>query len=299
MYYARVHRIVLAIALLASSRSASAGIEDWQLNEVLTSASGDTDIRYIELFNAVGGCLFATSRIHVYDSDGANIGSTALVATTTCYDPGTYFLLATPQANAALSMNADHLGVPQLPIDDGQVCFSSTSTRHDCVRWGTIGTAVTDLIGTADTTSTLAPPDSQSLARIATTHVVMDDWQLLPPTPHDANDGVIWTPPDAGPMTMPDAGLPVADAGVTPDAPEMPTVDAAPPVVPDATPDIDARNQRFLDLDPAGGAACGCRVGHGDRGDEREGGVLWLLSLTVGALLWRRLRPVRASTTAS
>lgn len=282
MYHVDVRTCGLAaclLAYLAALAPAWAGIEDWQLNEVVTTAAGDTDVRYIELYNEVGGCFFGTSRIVVYDAAGTAMGSTQLVQTTTCYDPGSYFLLATPQADAALGMTADHLGAPALPTDAGQVCFSSTSTRYDCVRWGTIDTAVTDLLGNTDATSATPPPDSQSLARVLTTHIVSDDWQVLPPTPGDANDGVIWTPPDAGPT--PDAGVALPDAGVAaPDAAPMPTVDASPVAV-DAAIDVDAPNLRYLDLAPAGGA-CGCRA------DAPASGDLGALLLVLALLYWRR-----------
>jgi MYXO-CTERM domain-containing protein len=66
--------------------------------------------------------------------------------------------------------------------------------------------------------------------------------------------------PDAAVM---DAG---GDAGMTDAAgPDARMADAAGPA--DAWARADARNTRFLDLDPVGGAGCGCRVG-GRAGDQ-------------------------------
>lgn len=294
MYYAdvHIHRFIVALCafavpFLAPVGEVSGGIEDWQLSEVLTSVGGDTRIRYVELYNDVGGCFFASSRVVVYDVDGQSIGSTPVAITTTCYEPGSYFLLATPEANAALGMSADHLGLPALPVDIAQVCFTSTSTRYDCVRWGAVNTPVTDLLGSADLSSTTPALDNESIARISTTHVIVDDWAGRLPTPGGDNDGVVWMPPDAGPT--PDAG-PAPDAGPTgPDAGPFDADagstnrDAGPTAIDART--ADARNQRYLDLDPAGGATCGCRVG---RRPEPRGLGLGLVCALGASLLLRR-----------
>ncbi len=263
---------ILLVALGGGTRVAKAGIEDWELNEVVTSAGGDGAVRYLELANLAGGCLFPTSQVVVYDGAGQVVGTTALVSQTTCYGAPTYFLLATSAAVTWFGITADRQVVPALPSAAGQACFVSSQTRYDCVRWGPITTAVEDFFGVGDATSAQAPPDGQSLSRTDHTNIVSADWSVLSPTPRGPNDGTPWTPPDAGPT--PDAGAP-ADAG--PDAGPRP--DAA--VIPDARPVGDASDQRYLDLDPAGGALCSCRTGAG-------GTASVLLLLGAIALVGRR-----------
>lgn len=240
--------------LSGGSHVAKAGIEAWEMNEVVTSAGGDGAVRYLELANLVGGCLFPTSRVVVYDGAGQVVGSAALVTQATCYGAPTYYLLATSAAVTRFGVAADRQIVPPLPADAGQACFVSSQTRYDCVRWGPVSTALEDFFGIGDDSSAQAAPDGQSLARTDHTNVVSADWSLLSPTPRGPNDGTPWTPPDAGPT--PDAAPP-ADAG--PDAGARP--DAA--IIPDARPVGDASDQRYLDLDPGGGALCSCRTGGG------------------------------------
>lgn len=277
-----------ALVSLSVTGIAAAGIEDWQVNEVVTSVGGSTAVRYVELFNQPGGCLFSSTRVMVFGADGALLGATTLVPSTTCFGPDSYFVITTPAGAAALGMSADHQGLPALPTDAGQVCFSATSTRYDCTRWGVIEQAVTDLFGSQDDTSAVAPGDGQALARVATTHMVLDDWELAALTPGQVNDGPPWTLPDAGPtpgdagMPMNDAGTAMSDAGALMDDAGVTPVDAAVPRA-DAAPRPDARNTRYLDLDPAGGAGCGC----GSSRARGAGPGAWLLCL-AGLLVVRR-----------
>ena len=147
---------------------AAAGVEDWEVNELLVLEAGDPAIQYIELRNEVGGCLFPSSRVEVLDSSGSLV---------------------------------DAFGTTH-----GQVCFSSSATRYDCVRYGTLATPVPDFFGVGDTSATLAPPDGISLARIDRTHVVIDDWQLATPTPGDFNDGAISMTGRQGPGSVAGTG---------------------------------------------------------------------------------------------
>jgi hypothetical protein len=302
VYYHRVRAVAALItgwawaaALLPASR-AWAGVQDWQVSEVVTSAAGDPGVRYIELENPVGGCMFPSTRIEIYDASGGPLGAVAPAATTTCFGPNTFYLLATSDAVSFFGTSADHQIVPVIPRDAGQICVASSTTRYDCVRWGVIAQPVYDFYGGADATMAMAPPDGQGLSRIDTTHVVAADWSILSPTPRGPNNGTPWTPPDAGVV---DAG---PDAGVTPDAA---VADAGPDAGPDAgiaadaagpadaalpadaREQADARNTRFLDLDPVGGAACGCRAGGSDR-PARHLPLAVLALLSLLALRGRR-----------
>lgn len=239
---------------LAAPSSALAGVEDWEVNEIVTSGGGDVQARYVELRNLTGGCMFPTSRIEVFDADGEGIGSVAPFSVTTCFGPDTYFLFATSAAEAEFATTADFGVVPGLPAVSGQLCFVSSLTRYDCVRWGSIVTPVEDFFGAGDFTTATAAPDSFALSRISATHVISVDWDILDPTPRGPNDGTPWTPPDAGPSpdAGPDAG-PIVDAGPRPDA----------RLLIDATPSPDSANTRFLDLDATGGATCSTGGGAG------------------------------------
>lgn len=254
---------------------ARADTQDWEVNEVVASAGGDTSVRFVELANPVGGCLFPSSRVVVYDGAGGVLGSVTMVTQTTCFGPDTYYLLATSAAAAEYGVEADKTMAPILPAAAAQVCFVSSESRYDCVRWGSLGTPLPDFFGPGDTTVAPAPPDAQALARTDRTHVVMTDWEILSPTPRGPNDGTPWFPPDAGPM--PDAGPP-PDAG--PDAGPRP--DAA--ILADARPVADASPQRFLDIDPGGGATCNCR------GGADRGGDLFAVIAALGLAVMRRRR---------
>jgi hypothetical protein len=81
----RAVALAAALAAVGPAAPARAATEDWQLNELLVSVDGDLNIRYVELRNDVGGCLFPTSRIEVRAGDGSLVGAVSPVAATTCY----------------------------------------------------------------------------------------------------------------------------------------------------------------------------------------------------------------------
>ena len=62
-YAAAMRAGVVALGMLLAAGPAYAGVEDWQVNEVVTAAGGGTDARYVELRNDPGGCLFPSSRV--------------------------------------------------------------------------------------------------------------------------------------------------------------------------------------------------------------------------------------------
>lgn len=251
--------------------NAHAGVEHWQLNELHRSAGGDAQIRFVELVNSEGGCLFPTSTVELYDGDGQLVDTMSLTVSTTCHGAPTFLLLATPQAASYFGVSRDGNLSSELP-SSGQLCFSSSATNYDCVRWGSVAAPVVDLFGAGDMSAALAPSDGFSLIRELTTHVVSADWNQGAATPRQPNDGTTWEPPDAGPV--PDAGV-IVDAGPPSDAARR--SDAAPP--PDAR--ADAQDTRYLDLDAGGGAGCGCQSASGQS-------RAWLVLLAL--LLFRRRR---------
>lgn len=245
-----MYRAAILAGLCAAAPAAAAAVGDWRLNEVVTAGpSGDGAIRFVELYTPVDACWFPSTRLDVYDADGHVTGQVAPYPVSTCFGAGSYVVLGTAQAGAAFGFTPDVTMLPALPAAAGQLCFASSTTTYDCVRWGAITTPVHDFLGASDDSSASAPPGGIALARTQVTHVVADDWALQTPTPRAPNDGSPWIPPDAAPPA--DAAPPLADAG-PPDA----VVDARPR--PDARDQPDATEQRYLDLDPGGGA-CGCR----------------------------------------
>ena len=253
----RVSKLALGSLLLASPAFAAVG--DWRLNEVVASApNGDTAARYVELYTPADACWFPSTRLDAYDAGGLPLGSIAPFAQTTCFAADTYLVLGTTAAGAAFGFTPDVTMAPALPPAAGQLCFASSTTNYDCVRWGAITSPVHDFLGASDDTSAPSIPPGIALARTQVTHVVVDDWTLESPTPRGPNDGSPWMPPDAG--VLPDAAV---DAAIADASPPDAIVDARPPS--DAGPVIDAQNHEYLDLDPGGGA-CACRGGGGAGG---------------------------------
>lgn len=253
--------------LTGAGRLVQAGVEDWEVSEVYRGS--DPAVRFVELVNLLGGCLFPTSRVDLFDGEGALLATMSLSVTTACHAAPTYILLASAEAAADFGVTRDRALNPELP-SSGQLCFRSSATYYDCVRWGTVNQPIVDLFGPQDLSIAVAPPLDRSLARTKTTHVIVLDFSESDPTPRQPNDGSTWMAPDAG--VAPDAA-PAIDAGPRPDAGRR--TDAAPRV------SADAGNARYLDLDTVGGASCGCQ-------SSGSSGVSSLLFVLVALGVFRR-----------
>ena len=272
----RVSKLALCSLLVAGPAFAAVG--DWRLNEVVAaSPSGDANARYVELYTPADACWFPSTRLDAYDAAGLPLGSIAPFAQTTCFGADTYLVLGTSAAGAAFGFAPDVTMAPALPMSAGQLCFASSTTNYDCVRWGAVTSPVHDFLGASDDTSAPSIPPGIALARTQITHVVADDWTLESPTPRGPNDGSPWIPPDAGAPI--DAATPPIDA-----APPDAIVDARPPS--DAGPVIDAQNHAYLDLDPGGGA-CTCRGGGGGAGG----------AIPIAIILFALVRPADSRLT--
>lgn len=265
--------VVLAI-VLGLAAPALAGPSNFRLSELATASStGDPAARYIELEAVAAACVFPSTEVVAFNAAGVEMGRTSPFTEARCFPAGHYLLLATPQAQAAFMTAADAALVPALPGASGQLCLVSSTTRYDCVRWGSITTPVHDLFAPDDDTAALAAPGGLALSRIADTDVIAVDWEVATPTPRGPNDGTPWDPGDAG-----IDGPPPIDAAV--DA-RVPRPDGGGGSQDAAV--LDAPPQTFLDLDPGGGAACGCRTG-------ASPGATLPLALGALALLRRRRR---------
>jgi len=274
-----------ALLVLAMPLAARASIADWRVNEVLAAAGGDTRIGYVELYappGTTGDCLFPTTRVEVFDASGLLLGTDAPFETTQCYDGPRFFTLASPEAAAYFGIVPDATLTVAIPAGAGQVCFSSSQTRYDCVRWGDVTAAERFLRNVDDATAGPPIPDGQALARIRDTGVVADDFAIEPPTLGRANDAAPF--PDGG--VFPDAAPPPPDAAV-PDARVFAHPDAPVVIVPDAA----VSDPRFLSADPGGGA-CACRTAPG-----APDPITSLVLLALAA--WRRRAGLRGGGRAS
>ncbi len=244
--------LIVPVVLALAPAGAAAGVSGFRLSELATaSATGDPAARYLELEATAAGCVFPSTEVVAYDSAGAVLGQAAPFASSTCFPAGRFLVIATPAAQLAFATAADAALVPALPALAGQLCLVSSTTRYDCVRWGAIARPVHDLFAPTDDSAGFGPPAGLALARRADTGVVADDWRVETPSPRRANDGAGW---DQG-----DAGLDAATPG---DA--APAADAGPPVAPaDAGNQGDPAVEPYLDLDPGGGARCGCGTDRG------------------------------------
>ncbi|HVV84983.1 MAG TPA: hypothetical protein VHE35_18090 [Kofleriaceae bacterium] len=270
---------VVGLGLSIGGASAAwAGPSNFRLSEVATaSATSDPAARYVELENLDEGCVFPSTQVISYRADGSEVGRAAPFTATTCFAAGSFILLATPAAQTAFGTTADASLVPALPGPAGQVCLVSSATRYDCVRWGHVTVPVHDLFDPDDDTSAVPPPGGLALSRVSDTGVIAVDWQVQTPTPRGPNDGSPWDPLDAGIDGPPPIAAGIDARPPRPDGGHG-SVDAAV---------VDAPPETFLDLDPGGGAACGCRTG------ATPGGALPFAGAAV--LLLVRRRRARAS----
>jgi hypothetical protein len=254
---------------------------DWQISEVVSAVGGDRELRYVELYTPPGtvdNCLYNSSRLEVFDAAGGLLGTVTPFQTTTCYNGETYLLLATPEAQSHFGVQNDAALPVRIPAQAGQVCFKSSSSRYDCVRWGAITKAVVDLNDSHDESTAPPIPDGAGLSRLRTTGIVAVDFEVRGPTPRQPNNGSVWIAPDAGPDAAPPDAAP-------PDAPPIVRPDSRPYVPPDAKPGL----PKFWNADPGGGAAIACDVGAvGRRGGGGVAAGLGLALFACMALLHRR-----------
>lgn len=96
----------LAVSIIGPN-NALAGVEDWELSEVHPQSDGDPQLRFVELVDYSGGCLFPTSTLDLYDSQGTLVDILSLALVTTCFGAPTYLLLATTQAANYFGVDRD------------------------------------------------------------------------------------------------------------------------------------------------------------------------------------------------
>ena len=197
----------LAALLLPSTALAQFQHHRMSVNEVLLSSGGDDAVQYVELHDiAVGGEPFQMDYVlHVYDVDGASLGSVALAIDGENPDDDVIdWYVATAAADAEFGPNGQDELTVALPAE-GQVCFElSTGTKFSCLAWGCVNNVLTGTtIGLSGRGG--APPDGMSVGRQAD-----GTYTIGSPTPDAANQAgsaepACPTDPDAGPSDI-DAG---------------------------------------------------------------------------------------------
>jgi MYXO-CTERM domain-containing protein len=247
----------------------AAGVAVFRLSEVVTaSPTDDPAARYVELEVFGDGCLFPSTVLRAFDGGGAAVGEVAPFASTTCVTAGTY-RCSRPRRRRRVH---DRCRRRQRAAAGGGRAGVPDQLDHPLrLRAGADLTAVT--ISSAPTTPAPSsrPAASRWPASPTSTSSRPTGGSRL--TPRAQRRHAV-EPGDAGVDAAIDAGD--GDAGI--DGPPPP-IDA--PFMVDAA-HIDA-NDRFLDLDPGGGAACGC-------GTSGGGGSALLAALTLAGLLARQRR---------
>jgi hypothetical protein len=186
-----VRRLGLTLALLAAAMAlpatAQASFHLQTANEVmLASASGDTNARFVELFDATAEPFpapFGPYGLSVYDGSAHMLGSQALsgpgmAAASSASRP---YLISTAAADTALGVTGDEVLTVTLPKPVGQACFTATSgTPYSCITWGCVKT----FVSTSGTGSFhgATPPNGKSAQRQGSGKV-----QIAAPTPKATN----------------------------------------------------------------------------------------------------------------
>jgi hypothetical protein len=147
-----VRRLGLVLALLAASivlpaAGAQASFHLQTANEVmLASSAGDTNVRFVELFDGGGASEtfpsgFGPYGLQIYDGAANPLGHQALngskmAAAATSATP---YLISTAAADTAFAIAGDEALTVTLPRPVGQACFTAFGgTPYSCITWGCV-----------------------------------------------------------------------------------------------------------------------------------------------------------------
>ena len=146
------------------------------VNEVmLASGTGDASVQFVELLDH-GGTeeaftpIFAPYKLVVYDGAGNKLGPGQTLDSTGLRNAASAnreYLLSTPAADSALSVEGDESLTVALPAGSGQACFEANPDppAFSCLTWGTVTNPVpTNSMGTGSAHGD-APPNGQSAQR--------------------------------------------------------------------------------------------------------------------------------------
>ena len=180
--------LVLA-GLVLLPAGAQATFHEQMVNEVmLASASGDSNVRFVELYDAGGAeesfpATFAPYGLTIYDAGGHSLGSQALSASgmRSAALANTQYLVSTAAADAAFGVTGDEPLTVSLPKTAGQACYTARGgIPYSCITWG----CITSFVSTSGTGSFhgAVPPNGKSAQRQPG-----DSVQIANPTPKATN----------------------------------------------------------------------------------------------------------------
>ncbi|MFL5782291.1 MAG: hypothetical protein ACJ760_13335 [Thermoleophilaceae bacterium] len=181
--------LVLLVAAMALPAAAQATFHLQTANEVmLASASGDTNVRFVELYDAGGAeesfpPTFGPYGLAVYDGSAHLLGSQALSAAgmASAAVANRPYLISTAAADTALEVTGDEVLTVALPKPVGQACYTAGGgTPFSCITWGCVKTFVS--VSGTGSFHAATPPDGKSAQRQASGSV-----QIAAPTPKATN----------------------------------------------------------------------------------------------------------------
>lgn len=176
-------RLALALGLLAFVvPSAQASEHNMKVNELLLSADGSNDIRFVELLDEFDEPFAGPSyRLRSYDAAGVLFDSKTLNDPFSSRDNTKPYLISTAAADAKYHVTGDQVWSLTLPPGDAaQVCFenASSNTIIHCLSYGSITTPV---VAESGNQHAAKPADGNSLQRCSSGYVA------AAPTPRAAN----------------------------------------------------------------------------------------------------------------
>jgi hypothetical protein len=155
-------------------------------NEVmLASASGDTNVRFVELYDATSEPFpspFGPYGLAIYDGAAHKLTSQPLSGSgmASAAAANRPYLISTAAADTALSVTGDEPLTVALPKPVGQACYTAGGAPYSCITWGCVKT----FVSTSGTGSFhgATPPNGQSAQRQGSGSV-----QIAAPTPKATN----------------------------------------------------------------------------------------------------------------
>jgi hypothetical protein len=179
--------VAAAIALPVAAAQATFHLQ--MANEVmLASATGDTNVRFVELYDAGGSeevfpSTFGPFGLAIYNAAGHKLVSQGLSASgmRNAALANRPFLISTAAADLAFKVMGDETLTVSLPKSAGQACYTAMGgTPYSCITWG----CITSFVSTSGTGSFhgAVPANGMSAQRQGDNTV-----QIATPTPKATN----------------------------------------------------------------------------------------------------------------
>lgn len=146
-FVALLTTVIAAAALWPTPAAAS--FHFIKITEVLAGTAAEPDAHFVELQMYSGGQnQVATHSVVVYDAAGVQQATFTFTGNVANGADQSYLLLATPEAEAALGVEADLEMTPVIASEGGKVCWEP-ALMIDCVSWGAYTAGGTDQGGNA------------------------------------------------------------------------------------------------------------------------------------------------------